>query len=227
VWCYIWQVDHMRIYSLTIVLSLIGACTAQQKQKSTSSDASHVLVKKENMDTAIIAGGCFWCMDAVYRQMEGIVDVESGYNNGRIKTPTYREVCTGLTGCVESVQITYDTSKTSYQEILEVFWRVHNPTTLNRQGNDVGTQYRSGIYYLNDAQKTIAEVSKKAAEEAQLWDGIIVTEILPLEDYSKAEDYHQNYYENNPNQSYCQFVVGEKVEKFKKLFKDKLKKEAQ
>ena len=110
---------------------------------------------------------------------------------------------------------------------MEVFWRVHNPTTLNRQGNDVGTQYRSGIYYLNDEQKTIAEVSKKAAEEAQLWDGFIVTEILPLKDYSKAEDYHQNYYENNPNQSYCQFVVGEKVEKFKKLFKDKLKKEVQ
>ena len=202
------------------------ACTAQKKQTDTSSTTQST-AKIENMDTAVIAGGCFWCMDAVYRQMEGIIDVESGYSNGKVKNPTYKEVCTGLTGCVEAVKITYDTAKTSYVEILEVFWRVHNPTTLNRQGNDIGTQYRSGIYYLNDEQRVIAEASKKAAAEAKLWPDSIVTEILPLKDYSKAEDYHQDYYANNPNQSYCQFVVGEKVEKFKKLFKDKLKKEEQ
>lgn len=181
-------------------------------------------VKPENLDTAVLAGGCFWCLDAVYRRMNGIVAVESGYSNGSVKNPTYKEVCTGTTGHAEVVSISYDTSITSYSDILEVFWRVHNPTTLNRQGNDVGTQYRSGIYYLNDEQKLIAEKSKSAVEESGLWDGKIVTEIEMLNNYYPAEDYHQDYYTNNPNNSYCVYVVGEKVEKFKKLFQDKLKK---
>ncbi|MCC7297795.1 MAG: peptide-methionine (S)-S-oxide reductase MsrA [Bacteroidia bacterium] len=178
----------------------------------------------KNIDTAILAGGCFWCLDAVYRQMEGVINVESGYSNGTVVNPSYEDVCTGTTGHAEVVSIYFDTTKTSYPEILEVFWRIHNPTTLNRQGNDIGTQYRSGIYYRNEEQKNIAEQSKIAAEEAKLWDGKIVTEIAMVNNYSSAEAYHQDYYKNNPNNSYCTYVVGEKVDKFKKLFKDKLKK---
>ena len=201
----------------TIILSaLFYSCTAQKKQIDT-------MVNLDNIDTAIIAGGCFWCMDAVYRRMDGIENVESGYSNGTVKNPSYREVCTGNTGHAEVVRISYDTSKTSYAEILEVFWRVHNPTTLNRQGNDIGTQYSSGIYYETEEQKVIAIASRDAAQEAKLWEGLIVTEILPLNNYWPAEDYHQDYYKNNPNEGYCQFVVGKKVEIFKKLFKDKLK----
>lgn len=178
----------------------------------------------ENIDTAVLAGGCFWCLDAVYRRMEGIVDVESGYANGNTPNPDYKEVCTGTTGYAEAVSIRFDTTKTSYAEILEVFWRIHNPTTLNRQGNDIGTQYRSGIYFRNETQKDIALKSKEAAEQAELWEGRFVTEIEPLSSYYPAEDYHQDYYTNNPGNSYCTYVVGEKVDKFKKLFAEKLKK---
>ncbi|MBS3914701.1 MAG: peptide-methionine (S)-S-oxide reductase MsrA [Bacteroidetes bacterium] len=176
------------------------------------------------LDTAVLAGGCFWCLDAVYRRMNGVVDVESGYSNGKTLNPSYEDVCSGTTGHAEVVSIQFDTSVTSYAEILQVFWRVHNPTTLNRQGNDVGTQYRSGIYYQNPEQKEIAEKSKLAAEEAKLWEGKFVTEVEMLHNYFPAEKYHQDYYANNPNQGYCVYVVGEKVEKFKKLFADKLKK---
>ncbi|MBL7812253.1 MAG: peptide-methionine (S)-S-oxide reductase MsrA [Bacteroidetes bacterium] len=175
------------------------------------------------LDTAVLAGGCFWCLDAVYRQMKGIELVTAGYSNGSTQNPTYEQVCSGTTGHAEVVSIVYDTSKTSYADILEVFWRIHNPTTLNRQGNDIGTQYRSGIYYMNETQKELALKSKAAAEESHLWEGKFVTEIQALHNYFPAEDYHQDYYTNNPGNSYCVYVVGEKVEKFKKLFRDKLK----
>lgn len=177
-----------------------------------------------NTDTAILAGGCFWCLDAVYRQMEGVISIECGYANGKIKNPTYKEVCSGLTGHAEVTQLVFDTKKTNYAEILTVFWKIHDPTTLNRQGNDIGTQYRSGIYYRNDAQKDIALKSREAAVESKLWDDPIVTEIVPLECYYPAEEYHQDYYTNNPDQPYCVAVVGEKAAKFRKLFTDKLKK---
>ena len=194
---------------------------------STSCQSQHTnqlkMESSNNLDTCVIAGGCFWCLDAVYQNMEGIEKVECGYSNGLVKKPTYKEVCTGRTNCVEVVRLFFDPSKTSYEEILTVFWRIHNPTTLNRQGNDVGTQYRSGIYYISEEQKEIALKSKSAVEESGLWSDPIVTEIVPLKDFSVAEDYHQNYFENNPNQPYCVYVVGEKVEKFKKLFKEKLK----
>lgn len=204
------------------LLVATGCAGKRAKQEYTKKNSQ----KQENMntDTAILAGGCFWCLDAVYRQMEGIVSIECGYANGKIKNPTYREVCSGLTGHAEVTQLVFDTSKTSYAEILTVFWRIHDPTTLNRQGNDVGTQYRSGIYYHNEAQKGIALKSREAAEEAKLWEDAIVTEIMQLECYYPAEDYHQDYYTNNPNQPYCVAVVGEKAAKFRKLFADKLKK---
>lgn len=211
-------------------LFLFAFVTALQSMGCQSNPNGSSIVKSKDMtnqintDTAILAGGCFWCLDAVYRRMNGVVDVVSAYSNGNTPNPTYKEVCSGTTGYAEVVGVVYDTTVTSYAEILEVFWRVHNPTTLNRQGNDVGTQYRSGIYYRNEEQKAIALKSKEAAEQARLWDGTIVTEIEAVNNYYPAEDYHQDYYANNPNNSYCVYVVGEKVEKFKKLFSDKLKK---
>lgn len=210
---------------LTTLLCGIFSITCQSSltkgQSNTKNDTMNM--NKDKIDTAVIAGGCFWCLDAVYREMKGVLEVESGYSNGHVLNPDYEAVCSGITGHAEVVKITFDTSQTSYEDILTVFWRIHDPTTLNRQGNDVGTQYRSGIYYRNESQKIIAEKSKEAAEASGIWKGKIVTEIKPLSNYSKAEEYHQDYYRNNPNNRYCTYVVGEKVEKFKKLFKEKLK----
>lgn len=176
------------------------------------------------METAVLAGGCFWCLDAVYQRLEGVISIECGYSNGKKANPTYEDVCSGTTGHAEVVKITYDTSKISYQELLEVFWRIHDPTTLNRQGNDIGTQYRSGIYYQNEAQRIIAVASKEAVSSSGLWEGKLVTEIVPLSNYYSAEEYHQDYFNNHPENQYCVYVVGAKVEKFKKEFNDKLKK---
>jgi peptide-methionine (S)-S-oxide reductase len=209
--------------SLFVVFGFVR-CTANQNTTATVTTQDTMTIDSTKIETAILAGGCFWCLDAVYRRMEGVITVESGYSQGKVLQPTYEDVCSGSTGHAEVVKITYDTSLTSYAEILEVFWRIHNPTTLNRQGNDMGTQYRSGIYYLNESQAEIAQKSKAAAEEAGLWEGKIVTEIEALNNYFSAEAYHQDYFTNNPNNSYCVYVVGEKVEKFKKLFEDKLKK---
>ena len=209
--------------SLFVVFGFVR-CTANQNTTATVTTQDTMTIDSTKIETAILAGGCFWCLDAVYRRMEGVITVESGYSQGKVLQPTYEDVCSGSTGHAEVVKITYDTSLTSYAEILEVFWRMHNPTTLNRQGNDMGTQYRSGIYYLNESQAEIAQKSKAAAEEAGLWEGKIVTEIEALNNYFSAEAYHQDYFTNNPNNSYCVYVVGEKVEKFKKLFADKLKK---
>jgi peptide-methionine (S)-S-oxide reductase len=203
----------------------LTACTTtanSQNSKIKTNQMEHI--QSENLDSCILGGGCFWCLDAVYKNMKGIVSISCGYSNGLVKKPTYREVCTGRTQCVEVVKLVFNTQETSFEEILTVFWRIHDPTTLNRQGNDVGTQYRSGIYYTTDSQKLIAEASKSAVEESGLWTGKIVTEIVPLKDFSDAEDYHQDYFANNPDNPYCTFVVGEKVEKFKKLFSEKLKK---
>ena len=178
----------------------------------------------EGKELATIGGGCFWCLEAVYQRMEGVEKIASGYCGGRTQKPTYKEVCSGLSGHAEVVQITYDPKKVSYAEILEVFWRIHDPTTLNRQGNDVGTQYRSAIFYHNDSQKEIAQKSIEAVKEAELWAGTITTEVSKLDIFYAAESYHQDYYNNNSSEGYCVYVVAPKVEKFKKLFKDKLKK---
>lgn len=174
-------------------------------------------------DTITLGAGCFWCIEAVFQRIEGVDSVESGYANGQIKNPSYREVCTGRTGHAEVAQIVFDPKIISLAEILEIFWLTHDPTTLNRQGNDVGTQYRSGIYYRNDYQKQIAELSKQVADESGLWKDPIVTELEALALYYTAEDYHQNYFNDNKNQPYCSYVVKPKVEKVHKLFKDKMK----
>lgn len=175
------------------------------------------------MAVATFGAGCFWCVEAVFQQMEGVQFVESGYTGGHVSNPTYKAVCEGTTGHAEVAQISFDPGIVSYEELLEVFWRTHDPTTLNRQGNDVGTQYRSSIFYHDETQKQIAEASKAAAQESGLWDDPIVTEISSLGEYYPAEDYHQNYYNLNSNQPYCVFVISPKVAKFRKLFKDKLK----
>ncbi len=169
-------------------------------------------------EVAVFGAGCFWCVEAIYQRVNGVVSVESGYAGGHLENPTYREVTTGRTGHAEVAKVIYDPSVISYKELLEVFWHTHDPTTLNRQGADVGPQYRSAIFYLNEAQKEIAEESLKETDRSGLWGAPIVTEITPLTNYSTAEDYHQNYFNNNPNAGYCSIVIAPKVAKFKKDF---------
>jgi len=178
----------------------------------------------KNIEKATLGAGCFWCVEAVFDQLEGVISVESGYMGGASKNPTYKEVCTGETGHAEVAQITYDADVISFGDILAVFWTVHDPTSLNRQGGDVGTQYRSVIFYHSDSQKNIAKEQIKIVDAEKLYDKPIVTEVSAAETFYIAENYHQEYYENNKNESYCQFVVRPKVEKFQKMFKDQLKK---
>ena len=175
------------------------------------------------IDTLTIGGGCFWCVEAQLQQLKGVLTVTSGYAGGSNKNPTYKEVCTGLTGHAEVIQVTFDNSIISIDEMLAAFWQAHDPTQLNRQGNDVGTQYRSVIFYRNDEQKKIAEDYKKKLNDEKVYDNPVVTEISPLSIFYAAENYHQNYYNENASQGYCQFVIAPKLEKFKKVFKDKLK----
>ena len=178
----------------------------------------------KNLEKATFGMGCFWCSEAVFERVKGVESVVSGYAGGKTSNPTYEEVCSGSTGFAESIQITYDPTVISYDELLEIFWKTHDPTTLNRQGNDIGTQYRSVIFYHNDEQKKLAEEYKEKLDKSGAWDKPIVTEIVPFTNFYKAEDYHQDYYANNPNQGYCAYVIAPKVEKFEKVFKDKLKK---
>jgi peptide-methionine (S)-S-oxide reductase len=173
--------------------------------------------------TATFGSGCFWCTEAQFQQLKGVEKVESGYSGGEVKDPTYKQVCTGTTGHAEVCKITYDPAVISYDELLAAFWMSHDPTQLNRQGNDVGTQYRSAIFYHNAEQKSKAEAYKEKLNAEKVFNKDVVTEIVPFEVFYKAEDYHQNYFNENGNQPYCSFVVAPKVEKFRKVFKDKLK----
>lgn len=175
------------------------------------------------VDTAILGGGCFWCVEAQFLLLDGVKSVRSGYAGGSVKNPTYKEVCSGTTGHAEVIEVSYDTSKLSFDDILKAFWQSHDPTQLNRQGNDVGTQYRSVIYYRNEEQKKIASSYKEKLNSEKVYDKPVVTEISPLDVFYPAENYHQNYYSQNKEQGYCQFVIAPKVDKFKKVFKDKLK----
>lgn len=178
------------------------------------------------LDTLTIGGGCFWCTEAIYQRLNGVVSVTSGYSGGKIANPTYKEVCSGLTGHAECAQIVFDTNKVSLAEVLEVFFKTHDPTTPNQQGNDHGSQYRSVIFYRNGEQKKIAEDIKNGLDKSGAFPDPIVTEVTPLTTFYKAEDYHQNYYNENKNSnSYCSIVIVPKIEKFEKYFKDKLKKE--
>ena len=169
--------------------------------------------KMNNTEIATVGGGCFWCIEAVYQRIEGVISVVPGYAGGKSKTTTYKEVCTGKTGHAEVAKIEFNKDIISYKQLLNIFWQAHDPTTLNRQGNDVGTQYRSVIYYHNDEQKMTAVKSKSEADKSGYWDDEIVTEIAAIYNYSDAEDYHDNYYDNNPNQPYCVFVIKPKLDK--------------
>lgn len=206
------------------LMCLVMACNTQNKvSNKTNMTQTNNQPTPEGMEVATLGAGCFWCVEAVFQRLKGVTKVESGYTGGKTKNPTYREICTGATGHAEVAQVTFDPKVISFKDILEVFWRTHDPTTLNRQGNDVGTQYRSAIFYHNDEQRKIAEQSRKEAGEAGIWTNKIVTEITPLGTYYPAEDYHQNYYNNNRKQGYCVYVIDPKVEKLKKNFADKLK----
>jgi len=191
---------------------------------SSSSAAAESVTGNAPVDTATFGTGCFWCTEAIFQQLKGVKKVTSGYSGGHVANPTYQEVCTGTTGHAECIQVLYDPKQITYDELLQVFWQTHDPTTLNRQGNDVGTQYRSAIFYSNDEQKRIAESYKKELNEKKVFDNPIITEIVPLKNFYPAEDYHQNYYNNNGDQPYCYYVIKPKLEKFEKVFKDKLKK---
>ncbi|MEO8608500.1 MAG: peptide-methionine (S)-S-oxide reductase MsrA [Chloroflexota bacterium] len=174
-------------------------------------------------EVATLAGGCFWCLEAVYDLLKGVKSVESGYMGGKVVNPSYQQVCTGNTGHAEVVQVAFDPAQVNYKDILDVFFTVHDPTTLNRQGNDVGTQYRSAIFYHSPEQKAIADQKIAELSGEHLWSNPIVTEVTPAETFYVAEDYHQEYFENNPNQGYCQFIVAPKVAKFRKHYLEKLK----
>lgn len=177
----------------------------------------------KKLEVATFGSGCFWCTEAVFEKLKGVVSVVSGYSGGSTDNPTYKEVCSGVTGHAEVTQITFDPTVISFTELLEIFWKTHDPTTLNRQGNDVGTQYRSAIFYHSEKQKKLAEEYKLKLKEAKIFNGPIVTEISKFEKFYPAENYHQDYYEQNKSQPYCSFVITPKVEKFKKVFKEKLK----
>jgi peptide-methionine (S)-S-oxide reductase len=179
--------------------------------------------KTNHNDTATFGAGCFWCVEAIFEELKGVQKVTSGYSGGHVPDPTYEQVCTGTTGHAEVCQIIFDPDTISYKDLLGVFWRIHDPTTLNRQGADVGTQYRSVIFYHNDQQKELAEKYKKELDHSGAFDKPIVTEIVPFKAFYKAKSYHQHYYDNNPNAPYCNIVIGPKIEKFRKVFKNMLK----
>jgi methionine-S-sulfoxide reductase len=175
------------------------------------------------LQKATFGNGCFWCTEAVFQQLKGVETVVPGYSGGTVKNPTYEQVCTGKTGHAEAVQITYDPKVVSFADLLEVFWRTHDPTTLNRQGYDKGTQYRSAVFYHNEEQKKLAEEYKQKLDKSGAFDAPIVTEITAFSEFFPAEKYHQNYFVDNPREGYCVAVIGPKLEKFKRVFKDKLK----
>jgi peptide-methionine (S)-S-oxide reductase len=192
--------------------------------KRTFSGHYQGVMENNNLETATLAAGCFWCVEAVFDDLRGVEDVVSGYSGGQRENPTYQQVCSGATGHAEVVQIKFNPREISFRDILRVFFSVHDPTTLNRQGNDVGTQYRSAIFYHSDEQKRIAEEVIKEVTEAGVYDDPIVTEVTAFKNFYPAEDYHQEYFANNPNQPYCAAVVAPKVAKFRKMFVDRLKK---
>jgi peptide-methionine (S)-S-oxide reductase len=211
--------------SMLFILTIIGTLPACNSNPSNSQSMDLTPLPTQKTDTAILAAGCFWCIEAIFQELDGVISVTSGYTGGAIKNPSYKEVCTGTTGHAEAARIIYDPSIITYDELLEVFWKTHDPTTLNRQGADAGTQYRSAVYYLNENQKEIAEKYKAELNAAGAFDKPIVTEITEFDNkFYVAEDYHQNYYNQNGSQGYCTMVIRPKVEKFQKVFKDKLKK---
>ena len=209
----------MKKLILICILSTLSAC-GQKKETVTVAEKP---TNKNNLETITLGGGCYWCVEAVYENLMGVKSAISGFSGGKNANPSYEDVSTGRTGYVEVVQITYDKTVTSLDEIFQVFFTVHDPTTLNRQGADVGTQYRSVIFYKNEEQRLAAQNIIEELKKAKIYESPIVTAVEPFTNFYKAEDYHQDYYENNKNQPYCRMVIQPKIEKFEKIFKDKLK----
>ena len=203
------------VFTLFIYLS---AC-AQNKMNTKNNK-----INMTHTQTITLGSGCFWCTEAIFQRLQGVVKVTSGYSGGFVDNPTYEQVCDKNTGHAEVCQIVFDTTQIKLDDILAVFWKTHDPTTLNQQGNDVGPQYRSVVFYHNDHQKELAEQYIKALNESKAWANPVVTTVEPFQKFYAAENYHQNYYNDNKNQGYCRYVIGPKLEKFEKVFKDKLKK---
>jgi peptide-methionine (S)-S-oxide reductase len=206
------------LFSALLLLAAAGA----EGAAAMSTDNRSNPASPAKLETATFGAGCFWCVEAVFQNLQGVASVVSGYAGGTVENPTYEQVCSGATGHAEACQIHFDPARISYKELLEVFWQTHDPTTLNRQGSDEGTQYRSAIFYHSDQQRQTAELYKKELAAAKIWDRPIVTEIVPFKKFYKAEDYHQNYYRQNAGQPYCRFVITPKVDKFRKVFEKKL-----
>lgn len=212
--------------SLVLFLTTFTSCAQNDNQnKIMSSEMNISLPAGVKTDTATFGNGCFWCTEAIFQNLDGVLKVTSGYSGGHVDNPTYKEVCEGTTGHAEAIQIVYDPSKITFDELLNAFWQSHDPTTLNRQGNDVGPQYRSVIFFHDAEQKEKSEKYKAELEKNKVFDNPIVTEISPFSKFYVAENYHQDYYNNNGSQPYCYYVIKPKLEKFNKVFKDKLKKQ--
>jgi peptide-methionine (S)-S-oxide reductase len=216
----------MKVLSLISVLTVLTVLSSSCAQKETPNKVMKDVKIASDLktDTATFGTGCFWCTEAIFQQLDGVLKVTSGYSGGHVVNPTYEQVCDKNTGHAEVVQIVYDPTKVTFDELLEVFWKTHDPTTLNRQGNDVGPQYRSVIFYHDNEQKQRAEHYKTELDKSGSWDNKVVTAIEPYKNFYTAENYHQNYYDNNGSQPYCYFVIRPKLEKFEKVFKEKLKK---
>jgi peptide-methionine (S)-S-oxide reductase len=218
----------MRSITLATIILLFSwlnstGCTSNKDVKSMSQDSLNLM--QQQTDTALFAAGCFWCVEAVFIELDGVLSVESGYTGGSTLNPTYKDICTGLTGHAEAARVIFQPDKISFDELLEVFWQTHDPTTLNRQGADAGTQYRSAIFYLNEMQRERASYFRQKLDDSGAFPSKIVTEITPFDGtFYLAEQYHQNYFSQNPDQPYCTYVIRPKMEKFRKAFKDKLKK---
>jgi len=212
---------HRIAVIVTAFITLTGSACSQQHDVPPPTTSTSMSTSQR--DTATLAGGCFWCIEAVFQRLDGVDTVISGYIGGTVANPTYKAVCDGTTGHAEACQVIFDPSVVSYADILHVFFTAHDPTTLNRQGNDVGTQYRSAIFYHSDEQRATAQDYIKQLTEAGTWSEPIVTELKPATTFYVAEDYHQNYYDQNGSQPYCSFVVRPKVEKFLKKFGDRVK----
>lgn len=212
------------VFPLFLLTFALISC-AKESKSNTKTNGEMMMMTNAKLDTATFGAGCFWCVEAVFQRLKGVQSVTSGYSGGSVDNPTYKEVCSGTTGHAEVCQIAFDPQQIGYVDLLQAFFSSHDPTTLNRQGNDEGTQYRSAIFYHNEEQKRLAEKVKKELNDAKAFENPIVTEIAPFKKFYKAEDYHQNYYNENGNQPYCAFVIRPKLEKFKKVFKEKLKPE--
>jgi methionine-S-sulfoxide reductase len=209
----------MRIYPIILALFLVSCEASQDKANIQKTSRLEVKKGQNGNDTITLGGGCYWCVEAVYELMDGVVDVSAGFTGGHRKNPSYEEVCLGTTGHAEVAQIIFDSTQTSVQEILKVFFTVHDPTTLNRQGNDVGAQYRSAIYYHSIKQKEIAQTIIRELNDSKAYSSEIVTEVAPLTIFYRAKEDHQDYYENNSEDAYCRMVIQPKIEKFEKVFK--------